>query len=113
MRIALFLLLIFPAIVNAQYTHSATEFAKDNILDYVTGKLFKGSTYKPVSYGELKLLKERKSGIEWVIEHEFEITEVHTYTGKKEIVHRPYKFAFYFDEKMKVIKAESYYLVEG
>jgi len=108
MRITLFLLLIFPVVINAQINRSATEFAKEKIEDYVTGKLFKNNSYKPVSYGKLKPLDEKNSGIKWVIQHEFEITESHSNTGKMEFVHKPYRFAFYFDEKMKVLKAESW-----
>jgi hypothetical protein len=109
MRKILFLLLAFPAIVNAQINRSATEFAKDNISEYITTKLFKGNPYNPVSYGELKSWKEKNSRITCFIQHEFEITEIRANAGKKIAVQKPYKFTFYFDEKMKVHRAESFY----
>ncbi len=109
MRLTLFLLLILPVIGNAQINRSATEFAKDNISEYITTKLFKGYPYKPVSYGELKSREEKNSGITSFIEHKFEITEVQTTAGKKAPVQTPYKFVFYFNEKMKVVRAETYY----
>jgi hypothetical protein len=109
MRSTLLLLLIFPDIVNAQINRSATEFAKDNISEYITTKLFKGSPYKPVSYGELKSPEEKKSGITSFIEHKFEITETQTNKDKKTLIQKPYRFTFYFNEKMKVVRAETYY----
>jgi hypothetical protein len=109
MRVALFFLVILPVIVNAQINRSATEFAKENISEYVTTKLFKGNPYKPVSYGELKPLEEKNAGITCFIEHKFEITEIETNNGKKAPVQKPYKFVFYFNEKMKVVRAETYY----
>jgi len=112
MRVTFFLLLIIPAITNAQINRSATEFAKEQIAEYLTSKLFKDNPYKPVSYGELKTLNEQRSGIAWCLVHEFEVTETDTNSLKKTMVQKPYRFAFYLNEKMKVVKAESYYLVE-
>ena len=109
MRPALFILLIFPLIANAQINRSATEFAKDNISEYITTKLFKGNPYKPVSYGELKPWEEKNAEITCFIEHKFEITEIQSNAGKKTPVQKPYKFTFYFNEKMKVVRAESIY----
>ena len=109
MRVTLFLLLMLPVIVNAQVNRSATEFAKDNISEYITTKLFKGNLYKPVSYSELKHWEDKKAGIISLIEHKFEITEIQTNAGKKTPVQKPYTFTFYFNEKMKVIRAETFY----
>jgi len=108
MRVTLFLLMLFPVIVNAQINRSATEFAKDNISEYITTKLFKGNPYKPVSYSELKSWKEKNSGISCFIQHNFEITEIQTDAGQKTPVQKLYKFTFYFNEKMKVLRAESF-----
>ena len=108
MRVILFLLLLFPVIVNAQINRSATEFAKENVEEYITTKLFKDGPYKPVSYGQLKSWVEKNSGVTCFIEHKFEITETETNAGKKISVQKPYKFVFYFNEKMKVVRAESY-----
>ena len=58
MRTILFLLLLIPAVSNAQFKRSATELAKDNIRDYLTQKLFKNLSYQPISFGELTENKE-------------------------------------------------------
>ena len=107
-RIAL-LLLFFPAILNAQINRSATELAKENIQEYVTGKIFNGHPYRPVYYGELKPRKERNPDIVWSIEHQFEVLETQTEADKKQSVQKPYRFMFYLDRKMKVRRAETFY----
>ncbi len=109
MRVILLLSLILPVIVNAQINRSATEFAKDNISEYITTKLFKCNFYKPFSYSELKLWEDKNAGITSLIEHKFEITEIQTNSGKKTSIQKPYTFTFYFNEKMKVVRAETYY----
>jgi hypothetical protein len=109
MRTILFLSLLLPAVMNAQINRSATELAKENIQQYLTGKIFNGHTYQSISFGELKSRKEKNAEIVWSIEHKFEITETQTYADKKVSVQKPYKFIFYLDEKMKVRKAETYY----
>lgn len=113
MRIILFLLLAFPVIVNAQINRSATEFAKEQVTEYLTSKIFKDIHYKPVSFGELKPLNEKQHEISWSIDHDFEITESHDDADKKGLVQRPYKFTFYLNNRMKVIKAEASYSIEN
>jgi len=110
MRKYLLLFLLLPALMNAQINRSATEFAKEQVGEYINTKIFKGENYKSVSFGKLTSLKEKETGIFWFIKHEFEITPVHSSFGKNEVVQQPYKFAFYLDEKMKVVKAEANYL---
>jgi len=110
MRITLFLLLLFPAVLNAQINRSATELAKENIQEYVTSRLFSGHQYQPVSYGELKPREEKNQDVIWSITHKFEITETESHADKKISVQKSYEFVFYLDKKMKVRRAESYYL---
>jgi hypothetical protein len=107
-RIA-FLLLFLPAIINGQINRSATEFAKENIQQYVTSKIFAGHHYQPISYGELKSRKERNPDIVWAIEHKFEITETQIDDAKKQPVEKSHRFMFYLDRKMKVRRAETFY----
>jgi hypothetical protein len=109
MRTIFFLLLFLPSAANAQFNRSATELAKENIRDYLTGKVFKDRPYQSVSYGELKSGKERDPNVSWTIEHRFEITETETGADKKTPVHKPYRFIFYLDKKMNVLKAETFY----
>ncbi len=109
MRRIVFLLSLLPVVVNAQINRSATELAKENIQEYIMEKIFNGRQYQPVSYGELKPRKEENPDIVWSIEHKFQIAETPTYTGKKIPLQKPYKFMFYLDRKMKVLRAETFY----
>ena len=108
MRIIIFLLLFLPVVINAQINRSAKELAEENIREYLTAKIFKGQTYQPVSYGELKPRKEKNPDVAWNMEHKFEITETQVHADKKTAVQKPYRFMFYLDEKMKVLKAEAF-----
>lgn len=106
MRIIFIALLLFPLASIAQINRSAKELAGDNIKEYINTKIFKGHGYKPVSYGELKAHKDN-TDIVWTIEHRFEISEtsqapLHKATDAQQF----YKFIFYLNKKMKVLKAE-------
>jgi hypothetical protein len=111
MRSLLLLLIALPFFTSAQINRSAKELASERIQEYVMNKLFKNKQYKPVSYGEIKEVgNKKKTEIVWVIAHQFEITE----GGENSFEHsdktqQPYKFLFYMNEKMKVVKAETYY----
>ena len=108
--INLFLLMLIPAVLNAQFKRSATELAKENIQEYLTTKLFKDQPYKAISYGELMGRRERSnSSIAWSITHRFAITEMESIADKKMPVEKLHQFMFYFDDKMNVIRAESYF----
>lgn len=106
MRIIFIALLLLPLAANAQINRSAKELAGDNIKDYINNKIFRGHTYKPLSYGELKPHKDN-TDIAWTIEHRFEISETSQMPVHKTAdVQQDYKFIFYLDKKMKVLKAE-------
>jgi hypothetical protein len=109
MRFLFLLLLLAPVAAKAQVNRSATELAKENIGEYVTGKLFKGYSYEPVSYGLLKSRNERNRETKWSIVHEFGIIEKQTGTDKLAVTQKQYKFIFFLDEKMKVLSAETTY----
>jgi hypothetical protein len=109
MKKMIFLLMLLPAVLNAQFKRSATELAKENIQEYLTGKLFKNQPYQAISYGELVARKEDDPSIVWSIEHKFAITEVEAGVDKKTAVHKLHKFMFYFDNKMHVVRADSYF----
>jgi hypothetical protein len=109
MRALMFLSLTFPFFSNAQINRSAREFATGRIEEYIVTKLFKDMPYKPVSFGELKTRKENDPQITWTIEHTFEITETREADTKKAAIPQPHKFVFYLDNKMKVLRAESFY----
>ena len=107
MRIILFLLLLIPAVSNAQFKRSATELAKDNIRDYVTQKLFRNLSYQPISFGELTTNAGGGSTFSSLIKHKFAITEIESHENMKVPVQKEYLFVFYFNDKMKVQMAES------
>lgn len=109
MRTLLILLLLFPFVSNAQINRSAKELASERIGEYITTRLFKGQPYQPVLYGELKSSGDKQSAISWVIAHKFEITVTPKEDSKNAAVRKPYKFLFYLDEKMKVVRAETAY----
>jgi len=110
MRSLLILLFFFPAFAGAQINRSAKELATEKIQEYILNKLFKNKQYKPVSYGELKPTGGKNSEIVWMIAHKFEITEGGENSFKKSPkVQQPYKFLFYMNEKMRVLKAETSY----
>jgi|SRR5947207_11881772 len=108
-RAIIFLLCASPVLINGQINRSATELAKENIHEYLTGKIFKSHAYQPVSYGELKFLGKRDKEVKWTIVHKFEITETQKGADKKVEVQRPYDFIFYLDDKMRVLGARSYF----
>ncbi|MFI5187762.1 MAG: hypothetical protein ACHQF0_13610, partial [Chitinophagales bacterium] len=85
------------------------ELAKENIRDYVTGKLFKNDSYQSISYGELSARKGKDPKIAWSIEHKFAITGIQKNADKITSVQKLHRFLFYFDDKMNVLWAESYF----
>jgi hypothetical protein len=106
MRTVLFLLLLIPALSNAQFKRSATELAKDNIRDYVTQKLFKNYSYQPISFGDLTMNKGGGSTFSSLIKHKFAVTEMEDHDDMRVAVQKEYLFVFYFNDKMKVQMAE-------
>jgi hypothetical protein len=106
MRIIFITLLLIPLASVAQINRSAKELAGNNIKEYINTKIFKGDAYKPISYGELQPHKDN-TDIAWTIEHRFEISEPsQTPVHKANDVQQVYKFIFYLNKKMKVLKAE-------
>jgi hypothetical protein len=110
MRLLILVLLLVPLVHNAQVNRSANELAKENIKTWLLSRLFKDQPYKPVKYGELKPVSEKNPNIAWMIMHHFEIEEAEPDPEKKAPVQKPYKFAFYLDKKMTVVRAEAAYL---
>ena len=112
MRVLLVLFLLLPVIANAQINRSATEFAKENVQEYLSKKVFKDQPYKPGVFSELKSHVQVKAGIAWTIDHKFEISEKQKDAHQNSInVQKPYKFIFYLSDKMKVVRAESYLVI--
>ena len=112
MRIILLLLFACPLLAAAQINRSARELAMERSGEFIQSKAFKKQVYHPGSFGELKDLQptNKQSDRVWAIKHEFEIEEPRLIDGKKVIVKQPYTFYFYLDERMRVVKAESYYV---
>jgi hypothetical protein len=112
MRVLLFAVIIIPTFVHGQINRSATELAKENIRNYLTGKIFKAEPYQPIFYGELKHEKERSVDARWSIVHKFKITETEMEADKKFSVQKPYNFIFYLNDRMEVVRARSYFISE-
>ena len=112
MRIILLLLFACPLFAGAQINRSARELAKERTTDYIQSKAFKNQVYHAGTFGELVDLKptDKTSPLLWAIKHQFEIEEPRMVNGKKELIRQLYNFYFYLDERMRVVKAESYYV---
>jgi hypothetical protein len=111
MRSFFLFLLMLPAFeADAQINRSAKELAGERIEEYIVTKLFKSRQYKPVSYSELKSYNDKNSSITWIIAHEFELTEKKLKADGTSTAPVLYKFFFYLDDKMKVVKSEGMYL---
>jgi hypothetical protein len=108
MKNIIFLLLLLPALGQAQFKRSATELAKENIEIYLTKKVFQHRLYEPISFEEINAVKKNDQDIEWSIVHTFLITENKMKDEKLIPVQQSYKFVFYFNRKMEVVKAESF-----
>lgn len=106
MRIILIIAFAFPFFLNAQINRSATEFARENVQVYIENKLFKDHSYKPVSYGELTSVEKSNGKILWGIQHSFEILQTKVISDRKISSLMQYKFSFYLDKKMNVLRAE-------
>ena len=108
MRIVLILLLIAPAWSLAQVNKSANDLAREVTREYLVSKVFKGKNYQPISYGELRERKDKKTDVTWVLEHQFEISDKPNGYDAPSSDKKTYSFVFYLDKRMKVVKAESY-----
>lgn len=110
MRKTIILFLLLPIISAAQVNRSAREYATEKIEEYIHEKLFQQLPYKPISFGELKTYDDRRKEIHWLISHQFEIIEPKIIDGKKDSRAQTYNFYFYLDDKMRVKKAETYFV---
>jgi len=108
MRIFLILAISLPCFLNAQINRSAKELAIENIQEYLVNKLFKDQPYKAVSFSDIKPAEESNKQISWTINHSFEIEETKIVADKKTALHKFYRFVFYLDSKMNVLKAVSF-----
>jgi hypothetical protein len=108
MRLILLLLMALPFYAGAQINRSARELASESTKEYLTTKLFKGKSYSPGSYGEIKAVNDPRSEITWTLDHKFRIGETQKGWGKEEHLQKWYHFRFYLDSRMNVLKAESY-----
>lgn len=110
MQKSILIFLLLPLLSAAQVNRSAREYAAENIEQYVHGKLFHELPYKSISFGELKPIEDKRKEIYWLIPHQFEILESRIVDGKKTNKAQTYNFYFYLDDKMKVKKAETYFV---
>lgn len=110
MRKTFVLFLLLPLLSTAQVNRSAREYAAEKIEEYIHEKLFQQLPYKSISYGDLKAYEDKRKEIYWFISHQFEIVEPKIVDGKKASKSQTYNFYFYLDDKMRVKKAETYFV---
>jgi hypothetical protein len=109
MRIILLLLFFTPFLGNSQVNRSANQLAGERVKEFIEQKLFRELDYTAVRSGELKPYNNPMSLITWTFEHEF-LIESPVFADKKTSQTKAYRFSFYLDKRMKVLKAESYHL---
>ncbi len=98
--------------VCAQVNRSANELARETTRDYIINKIFKQQGYRSRAYGELKPWTDKRSVISWTLDHSFEITHRQAAGFVKATdSKRAYKFLFYLDKQMKVLRAEANSLI--
>jgi hypothetical protein len=102
----LFLLICFHA--HSQVNRSALELARENTEDFLTTKIFRNQTYRPITFSTLEPYKNYDPDISWVLEHKCEVLNTTRRFGKDTSTYTTYKFVFYLDRKLKVFRAESF-----
>jgi hypothetical protein len=105
MRILFLLFLLAPVVCSAQINKSATELAREKVQEYVVNKLLITPLYESSSYGELKPQLLTRTKASWGMECRFE-TQKNSSSG----LNQAYRMFFYFDKRMKIVRAESYEL---
>lgn len=109
MRTLLLFFLLAPTLAFSQVNRSARELAQETTRDYIEKKLFKGQSYVPGKYGEVKPFKDKNDiQIEWIIDHEFDINRPPRSFDNEKGGRTSYHFLFYLDHQMKVKRASSY-----
>ena len=109
MRIMLLSLFSLPLFCDAQINRSANEVARESVELYICQKLFKNHVYTAGHYGDLQAQNDREINVAWSIIHHFEITDSQYVSNKRIPVLKTYKFSFYLDKKLNVIKADGYH----
>jgi hypothetical protein len=71
MRSLFFLFLVIPFFAGAQVNRSAKELASEKVREYIVSKLFRDKPYKPVSFGDIKAIDDKRTKIAWAIAHKF------------------------------------------
>ena len=97
---------------TGQINRSAIELAKENTNKYLSSGVFKNRSFKQTSLGEVKAFELKYSDIEWVMDQKIEAEETRMASDtKSKTITQEYRFRFYLDHKMEVIKSECYFTV--
>ena len=91
--------------VSGQVNRSARELAIENVQAYLSNKLFKSAIISP-RYGPLKPWPQRNATIAWTIENQFDVWENNNNYEHQEKEKVSYRFSFYLNKKMEIIRAE-------
>ena len=106
----LLLILLFiatPVFSFSQINRSATELARERVVEYITTKIFQGSNYEPVNKGKLIHVEDPSRKYEWSFSHMFNTIDKQYVSGRWTEIKKPHFFSFYLDKKMKVVGAAS------
>ena len=113
MRLLLILLLTAPFLAAAQVNRSANEEARSVTKEYIVNKVFRDKAYNPVWYGPLRERINKKDGTNWIIEHRFEIADKQPSSFNSQANQKKeYSFTFFLDKRMKILRAESFSVVD-
>lgn len=108
MRLLTFLLFCSLS-ASAQINRSARELAKENVSTYIHEKLFKNQNYQPLTFSDLQPVERRKDSEDrWFIKHRFDIQATAAKRQKEADKSSAHSFVFFFDEKMRVVRAQQY-----
>lgn len=106
MRQIFILMLALPLVIIAQPNHSANELARENIMEYLSSKIFRNSHILPVSVSGLESFKSNGAGIVWKLKYDMEVTELNRNRQDTSAVSKPFSFIFYLDKRLRVLLSE-------
>jgi hypothetical protein len=112
MKTFFFFMFITISFLSNGQNRSALELARENTNNYLGAGVFKGQTYKQTSIGELKPFDIKSSTIEWMMDQKVEAIQTRKVSDStSKMLKQEYRFRFYLDHKMEVIRSECYFTV--
>lgn len=113
MRALYFLLLLLPLVAGAQNKKSAHDLANENVMQYLSDKIFRSKAFRPLTAGEVEAFKMAGTGIRWKMTYNLSSDENPAAEARDSTRGQLYNFTFYLDRQMQVVLAESVHRREG